>query len=75
MSTHFAAVMSVVGILSSALALADAETPVQKAMNSLFLFSETLDLVGAVAQWAISSAAFEAAGSALSTCCWASCHR
>ena len=54
MATRFAAAMAIVGIVLSAIAVANSKTPLDKAMNSLFLASATLDFVAAAAGWAIS---------------------
>ena len=54
MATRFAAAMAIVGIVLSALALADSTSPLDTAMNSLFLASASLDLVAAAAGWAVS---------------------
>ena len=54
MATRFAAAMAIVGIVLSALSLADSSTDLDKAMNSLFLASAGLDLVAAAAGWAVS---------------------
>ena len=54
MATCFAAAMAVVGIVLSAIALANSKTPLDMTMNSLFLASATLDLVAAAAGWAVS---------------------
>ena len=54
MATRFAAAMAVVGIVLSAISLANSSTGLETAMNSLFLASATLDLVAAAAGWAVS---------------------
>lgn len=55
MATRFSAAMAVVGIVSSAIALGNSETPLETAMNSLFLASATLELVAVAARWAVSA--------------------
>ncbi len=66
MVTRFAAAMSIVSIVLSALGLAESSTPLDKAMNSMFLLSSILDLVAAVFEWAIDIAAgVEAIGGGL----------
>ena len=55
MATRFSAAMAVVGIVSSGIALGNSETPLETAMNSLFLASATLELVAVAARWAVSA--------------------
>ena len=52
MVTRFAAAMALLGIVLSALSIADASRPIEIAMNSMFLLSSILDLVAAAAEWA-----------------------
>lgn len=54
MATRFAAAMSIVSIVLSAISLANSSTKLETAMNSLFVASATLDLVAASASWALS---------------------
>jgi hypothetical protein len=54
MATRFAAAMAIVGIVLSAISLKNSSTPLETAMNRLFLASATLDLVAALAGWLIS---------------------
>ena len=61
MCTRFAALMSVVGIVLSAISLSNSKSPLEEAMNGLFLSSSILDLVAAVSSWVVASAA-EAGG-------------
>ncbi len=67
MVTRFAAAMSIVGIVLSGLGLADSSTPLDKAMNSMFLLSSILDLVAAVSEWAIAAGVEAIGGLAIST--------
>ncbi len=67
MVTRFAAALSIVGIVLSALGLADSSTPLDKAMNSMFLLSSILDLVAAVSEWAIAAGVEAIGGLAIST--------
>lgn len=55
MTTRFAAVMSIIGIVLSAIGLADSTTPLDKVMNSMFLLSSILDLVAAASEWVIAA--------------------
>ena len=57
MATRFAAAMAVVGMVFSAISLAKSATASEKAVNSLFLSSATLDLVAATATWALGDTA------------------
>ena len=69
MATRFAAVMAVVGIVLSAIALAQTgQTPLETAMNSLFVAAASLDLISAVAGWVGSVVAAESAGAL--ACSW-----
>ena len=67
MATRFAAAMAIVGIVLSAIGLADSTTPLDKAMNSMFLVSSILDLAAAAAEWAIAAGVEEISGLAIAT--------
>ena len=67
MATRFAAAMAIVGIVLSAIGLADSSTPLEKAMNSMFLVSGILDLAAAAAEWAIAAGIEEIGGLAIAS--------
>lgn len=53
MATRVAAALAIANIVFSAISLAHSETPLDTAMNSLFLSSSCLELVSAAAGWAL----------------------
>ena len=66
-NTRFSAAMAVTGIVLSAISLAESETGIEKAMNSLFLAASILELVGAVSVWAVSTGITMIGGLAISS--------
>ena len=66
MATRFAAAMAIVGIIINAFGIHEATSPLDKAMNWMFLLSSILDIVAAAANWII-AAGIKAGASAIST--------
>ena len=59
LATRVAAIFAVVNIVLSAIQLAKSDTPLEKAMNALFLASGVLELISAVGGWTLSLVAVE----------------
>ena len=54
MATRFAAAMAILGVILSVIGIVESTTPVQYALNTMFLLSAILDFTAAAAEWAIS---------------------